>query len=115
MKTERCYQFELRAGDYVVSGPIKKDPSQTKLVRAEKVPRDRAGFLVSRVAVIKGSRWIGYEGNHYHRGPAMIERVRSSGASTWVRFYLEGHGEEEITIEDFLKYYRPDQTREVSQ
>jgi len=127
MKTESVFPYELRAGDFIVSGPLKKDPAETKLVRVEnfnQTPnavsfyldgqhkhfstngRARTGLKLSRVAVVKGSRWIG-EG-HYYSGSVTIERVQTSGASTWIRFYLDGHGEEEISIEEFLKHFKPD-------
>lgn len=55
--------------------------------------------------VEKGSRWIGQGG--YYSGEVIVDRVKSVSGTTWIRFDLEGHGEEEISIVEFLKYFKP--------
>lgn len=54
----------------------------------------------------KGSAWIG-EGSYYS-GRVIVDRVKTSGVTTWIRFYLDGHGEEEISAEEFFKHFRKD-------
>lgn len=53
----------------------------------------------------KGSRWIG--SGTYYNGEITVDRVTSSGASTWIAFYLQGHGDEEVEISDFLRHFKP--------
>lgn len=56
-------------------------------------------------SVEKGSRWIGQGG--YYSGEVIVDRVKAVSGTTWIRFDLEGHGEEEISIVEFLKYFKP--------
>lgn len=55
--------------------------------------------------VEKGSRWLGQGG--YYSGEVIVDRVKAVSGTTWIRFDLEGHGEEEISIVEFLKYFKP--------